>query len=631
MDLTTEQQAILGHDPRRHARVLAGPGTGKSTTMVEFLHRMRAEHDSLRVRMLTFTRAATAELAEKVAGHPEEAERPSTIHSFAISILLRNPGTGGFPEPLRIADDWEYDNLVRPTLAKRAGIGQRELDKLRQEMASNWQSLTDETDTEISDADRTRFQGAWNEHRGILGYTLLAELPYALRRALHDHDDLDGIDFDLLIVDEYQDLNACDLEVLRLLSERVGCAIIGIGDDDQSIYSFRKAAPEGIRRFRDDYNDAEDYSLSVTMRCGKKIIEWANHVIRGDPDRPVDRAALDPHLDSPDGEVALLRFRGERDEAKSIARLIRNLMGGKGVEPKDILVLMRTDHNGAFSKYIHEELESLRIHYSDPSYVSSLLEQKENRRILESLRLLADPKDSISWASILHMTSGVGESFFWHIYDCAKEKGATFATELLDAYKKEFPGAPRSARRVKEKMDTILPWLAANNLPDEQPEDGWGSWIIKFTTDDDVLPVPTDEFSDLLLKLDENANEDQPLERYLGQIEPLGKDLAQAQSEGVRVMTMGGSKGLTVRATVIAGVEDGLVPRPNSDLSEERRILYVAMTRAKEYLFCTWAKRRGGPTARAGQPSMDRRRYSHFLDNGPVVSKEGRAFLDTFT
>ena len=190
-------------------------------------------------------------------------------------------------------------------------------------MAANFESLTDEQDLGITDTERNRFRGAWNAHRRVLGYTLLSELPFALRRALKGHDDLDGIDFDLLLVDEYQDLNACDLDVLRLISEQGGCAVIGTGDDDQSIYSWRKAAPEGIRRFPNDYDPASDYSLSVTLRCGKSIIEWANHVISGDPDRPLDHPTLNALPDSPDGEVALLRFKNDRAEAKELLSLLR--------------------------------------------------------------------------------------------------------------------------------------------------------------------------------------------------------------------------------------------------------------------------------------------------------------------
>jgi len=623
---TAEQYAILSHNAKRHARVLAGPGTGKSTTMVALLGQLLEENDSLRVRMLTFTRAATAELAEKIAIHSKEADRPSTIHSFAISVLLRNPGTGGFPEPLRIADTWESKNIVHPTLAKRIGVQVKVLKKLIQEMASNWESLTDKEDPEISDTDRIRFRGAWIEHRRVLGYTLLQELPYRLQHALDVHDDLKGIVFDLLLVDEYQDLNSCDLSVIKLLSEKSGCAVIATGDDDQSIYSWRNAAPEGIRRFLNDYNNAEDYPLSVTLRCGKRIIDWANHVIQGDPDRPSDRTVLDPLPDSPDGEVALLHFPGNKTEAKGIAELVKGLMV-EGVEPKDILILMRTDYKRMFSKPIREALEECDIPYSDPSYVLDLLNQPDNRKLLVLLRLLIDRNDSIAWASLLRLTPGVGDAFSQYIYDRAKDAGVTFCTELLSRYNNDFPDAPKSSGKAKAIMVSILPWLTQHELPDEQPEHGWGHWIVNLCSDADFVPETTENFKKLLLNLDELLEEQQSLGRYLGQIEPLGKDLAQAQSEGVRIMTMGGSKGLTVRATIIAGVENGLIPRPNSNLSEERRILYVAMTRSKEHLFCTWAKSRSGPTARAGQSSLNRRCHSEFLNDGPVQSENGQRFL----
>ena len=178
-------------------------------------------------------------------------------------------------------------------------------------------------------------------------------------------------------------------------------------------------------------------------------------------------------------------------------------------------------------------------------------------------------------------------------------------------------------------MDGIVSWLHQHRVPDENPEDGWGAWMVGLTANGaDVVARPTEEFRQLVLQLDDLAERDQTLDRYIGQIEPLAKYLAQAQSGGVRIMTMGGAKGLTTRATIVVGVEDGLVPRPHADLSEERRILYVAMTRPTDYLFCTWARRRRGPSARAGAPTMARRRHSHFLDDGPVESQDGRSFLD---
>ena len=117
------------------------------------------------------------------------------------------------------------------------------------------------------------------------------------------------------------------------------------------------------------------------------------------------------------------------------------------------------------------------------------------------------------------------------------------------------------------------------------------------------------------------------LDRYLSQIQPLSEDLAQAQSDGVRFMRMVGSKGLTVKATIVAGVDNDLVPRPEQDLSEERRLLYVAMTRSTDSLFLTWANRRRGPGARAGHANPGRRTFSEFLRGGPVESEDGSVFI----
>src|SRR5262249_51268663 len=153
-----------------------------------------------------------------------------------------------------------------------------------------------------------------------------------------DHPDLDGVAYDLLIVDEYQDLNACDLALLRRISDR-GCVIIGAGDDDQSIYTFRRAAPEGIRRFGGDYPGSSDYPLSITQRCGSRIIEWATYVIQGDPARPHGRPILKSAVGSPPGEVALLAFANEAEEAAGAATLVQRLIDNEKVPAKEILML----------------------------------------------------------------------------------------------------------------------------------------------------------------------------------------------------------------------------------------------------------------------------------------------------
>jgi len=622
---TTEQAAILGHDPHCHARVLAGPGTGKSATLVALIEDLLGQDDPPRIKLLTFTRTATTELAGKVAAHPHAAaERPSTVHSFALSVLVRNPGAGGLPQPLRIADTWEQKNVVNRTLSRRLGIRLDRIDNLFREMAANWERLEKRENAKVKAADREKFLGGWDEHRRTFGHTHRSELPYALRQALKDHDDLDGVDYDLLVVDEYQDLNACDLEVLRLLTER-GCRVIGAGDDDQSIYGFRWAAPEGIRRFPEDYPGSGDYHLSVTQRCGTTIIEWATHVINGDPDRPA-KPPLDPKPGSPPKEVALLGFKNQDYEAKGIAILAERLIKSERLSPSDVLILLRTDHNGVFSKPIKEHLEDRGVEVADPDRVARVLEQPDNRKLLEMLRLLVNQEDSIAWAALLSLTDGIGDKLLEHLYEVARSARITFGAAVLRHQEKEFEGGPKvSSRKAAALVRSVRGWLDGLDVPEDAPADGWGSWILAQAGG--VAPAPDPEFRELLEAIDDVVEQEQDLLRYLAQIEPVARDLAAAKSDGVRIMSMASSKGLTVEAAILGALEDGLMPRPEADLAEERRLLYVGMTRAKRFLYGTWARRRTGPTARAGLPGTDRRQFSNFLRGGPVDSEDGPTYL----
>lgn len=624
---TDEQARILGHNSQNHARILAGPGTGKSTTVVALIAQLQRSQPQPTTRMLTFTRAATSELASKLSDDAETSHlTPGTVHSFAIRTLMVNPGLGTFPEPLRIADDWENDNIVLPTLANILGCDKRETIEYIKEMATGWEALEDAPITEHSPQQRSRFLGIWEEHRQRFGYTLLAELPYRLRNALRGGSDLSGINLDLLIVDEYQDLNACDLDLIHGIAERTGCRVLGIGDDDQSIYSFRSAAPSGIRRFLHDYQGALDYPLLQSLRCGRRIIEWANHVIRQNTDRPAERPDLRAGAGNPLGEARLLAFRGNVAEAKGIADLVKRLIDQEHVDPKDILILLRSDHQGVFSKPIKEQLAARAIPFSDASWVVELLAEDANRLFLARLRLLSDPSDSLAWATILLLTPNIAESFISHVHEHARSSNANFSSALTDLRQANFPAAAaRSRNAANATIDEVQRWLAANRLP-ETPTT-WSDWIF-------ALPVPagssapTEAFVQLVRDVEQLSEDDVTLPRLLNQLTPVGKDVAASRASGVRIMSMASSKGLTVRATIIAGCEDGIVPHPQRDRSEEARLLYVAMTRSKEFLYCTWAQRRKGPTARAGRGVVrDARRHSGFFDAGPIRSESGESFL----
>jgi DNA helicase-2/ATP-dependent DNA helicase PcrA len=532
------------------------------------------------------------------------------MHSFAISALLRNPGAGSFPEPLRIADEWEDENIVRSTLRDISGFSLKQLKILIKHMSSAWESLNPSDSPSFSNEQRVRFIGFWEEHRRIFGYTLLAELPYRLREALQNHQDLDGLEFDALIVDEYQDLNACDLDLLHRIADR-GCSIIAVGDDDQSIYSFRNAAPEGIRRFPQEYPSADDYTLSVSLRCASNILSWANHVILGDTSRPSGRSVVRPLQGAPTGEVALLSFSDQIAEARGVARLVKGLIDQNAMPPSEILVLMRSDPKRVFSNLFRPELEAQGIHVSDPSAVTEAIAEHTNREVIARLRLLSNRMDSLAWATIFNIKRGIGDRFINSIYAKARDDSITFAEALTNAARDGFDITPQVSRQIAiSRFNEVIQWLDRCAVPDNIPEDGWGQWILGIVDLNHNLEV-SDYFRQLLLDLDKVIDIEYSLDRYVSQIAPIGQDLAQARSDGVRLMTMASSKGLTVKATIVVGVEDGLIPHPLAQGSEDRRLLYVAMTRPMEFLYLTWAQRRTGPTARVGRKNVSRYRCPH--------------------
>jgi superfamily I DNA/RNA helicase len=597
---------------------------------VELARRLHEGIPPPRIKFLTFTRAATAELAKKLPSIEEGMiGRPSTIHSFSISALLQNPGSASFPEPLRIPDDYERKELIRPHLARQVGVGVYDLDDLIGEMAAKWESLNPFELSHITPETRARFIGAWTRHRRVFEYTLLDELPDLFRCALRDHDDLEGIDYSLLIVDEYQDLNACDLEVIRRLADR-GTSILAVGDDDQSIYSFRKAHPAGIRNFLGQYGTNCDYKLTMCHRSPKRIIEWANHVIMGDSSRE-PRKQPTYCDDVPEGTVALLGFRSEKSEAKGVADTVSWLIEQEGVPPSEILILSRTDWHGTFTKPVKEQLAIKGIDVADPNSVLEVLSDPQNRRLMAILRIVANPGDSLAWWTLIELEKGIGAGFVNRVFEGAEGSNSTFSEAIRSAASNGFDEFESPVReRAKRFWSETKKAVSAIRLPLQMEGVRWGDWIIG-EIDSGRVTQCSGKFRGLLRIVDDAVDEGEELGRYLSQIQVVATDIMRVKSEGVRFERMTGSKGLTVTATVLVGVDNDLIPRLDQDQAEERRLLYVAMTRSRKYLFLTWASTRRGPGARSGRVNVGRRQPSEFLKGYPIESEDGGDFVRNLT
>lgn len=366
--LRTDQRRIAGAS-RSNMVVLAGPGTGKTFVLVRRIQYLVEEERVRpnRILALAFTRAAAAEMRyrlEQRLGEVGKEVRVSTLHSYALSEILRG-GASQLPDPIRVAGNWEERWIVVEELARLLHRTVRAIsngkDGAMDRLADDWDTLAADGDGwEAGHADPA-FLTAWRRHREVYGYTLRSELVYQLLSELRSNPDFSpAAQLEAVLVDEYQDLNRCDLDAIRFIVDRSSADILGAGDDDQSIYSFRHAHPLGIRSFTTTYG-CDAPLLVECMRCGAAVVDLANWLIAQELDRvPKTLVSVTPW----DATVHLVRFPNEGAEAAGVARLVEREIRN-GVLPESVLVLTKTDTGGRVSEAVKSALGALEI----PSYL----------------------------------------------------------------------------------------------------------------------------------------------------------------------------------------------------------------------------------------------------------------------
>ena len=605
----TEFDRILTHSPDRHGRILAGPGTGKSTAVLQLAQLLRERTPPVMPRIVTFTRAATAELSEKIQAEGHDLVEPSTLHSFALSLLMKNPGFISLPVPLRLPDTWETRHLLEPDIADRLrrlghqDANVRTVRRLEREMAAGWESL-DPSAVLLADLDpelRNAYIAIWRSHRTVFGYSMFAEIPYSAVYLLQDHPDAALPDVQLLIVDEFQDLNRAEISLIESLAA-VGVSILAVGDDEQSVYSFRMADPTGILNIPELFPDLIDYTLSVSHRCGKTILNAARAVIESGPGRHRD-SALSASDSNPEGVFKYLRFPSAVAEQRGVSRIVRYLINHENVEPKDIVVLLRGDSNDVWSNPLREIFANDGIPSTNVEEALAPLDHDETRRLLAIAHLVSNRSDSLAWWTHLKLTRGVSDAYLSAVADEALASGETFAQRVLRCVEEPPAGAATATHnRVLESIAGVEAIIGEVDLEHVAPSDeGWSTWLLELA-DQLRLGLPP-ELADLARAVGRVIPQSEGLIHYLAQLEPVSKDNA-LRTDGVAIMTMTRSKGLTFRAAIIMGVEEGVIPSPRAaSEEEERRLLYVGITRAREWCYLTMASTRHGPTGYSGRPN----------------------------
>ena len=581
--------------------VTAGAGSGKTRLLT---HRVAylIEHEGVspfNILAITFTNKAAGEMKERISKMVAGADRVwiSTFHSMCAKILRMDINyLPPFTKDFSIYSESDSDKVVKEVLAER-GISD---DKIKKELVyhiSNWknngQSYMDYIQTHESEYDMRK-----------IGSMMLAYDEKLAKNNALDFDDLlvktvelfiknpDVLDkyarrFEYILVDEFQDTNLVQYNLVKMLAS-VHKNVFAVGDEDQCIYSWRGANFQNIFNFKKDFEGARTYKLERNYRSTNEIISVANNVIKHNSSR------LDKNMwtDKNGGEKpTLYNAYDERDEALYVSKTISSLKS-EGYDYDDMAVLMRMN---SLSRSVEEALLS----YNIPHRIFGgfkFYERAEIKNIIAYLRLFVNPKDDISFARIINFPKrGIGDGTLAKLGELNKNCsllenciGEEIKTSAL--YKKFQPFA-EAFNNVKLKSQKPLSSFVEEVLNEFNVRDSYNQNI-----EEDVDKIMNIDQFVASVKEFEALNPDAGLNEFLENITLSSENDEIGQGGAVTIATVHAVKGLEFKVVFVIGLEEGIFPikRATSitDIEEERRLMYVALTRAEERLFLSHASKR---------------------------------------
>ncbi len=574
--------AEVDHSP---LRVLAGPGTGKTFALMRRVARLLQEGaDPKRMLVCTFTRTAARDLQKELASLGVSGTKEvmaGTLHAFCFGLLSRADVlalTGRAPRPLL---DYEQKFLIAD-MQDRAFGGVRLKTKRIKAFNAAWARLQSDDPGWPSDPIDQQFQ------RALLGWLryheamLIGELvPEALRFLRENPASPHKRTFDHVLVDEYQDLNRSEQVLLDVLASTGTLTVIG--DEDQSIYSFKYAHPEGIAGFHESHPGTHDEALAICRRCPKHVVAMANCLIACNTNRRP--RTLRPKRTNPDGDIHIVQWPTAEDEAEGIAEYVRRRTRSGDVDAGQVLVL---SPRRQFGYAIRDALRASDVHAHSFFFEEALdgdpkdMEKCAAQRSFTLLTLLADPDDRVA----LRCWCGFGSSSLrhgaWgrmrnHCERMGEDPGSALNQLASGRLSLAHTDGLASRYRVLQRRIRKLKGLAGQDLVDALFPSG-EEWAATYRS----LAAGIDEsdFNAATLR--------EALRIGIIQLEPpTGVDY-------VRVMSPHKAKGLTAEMVIVADCVEGLMPMHydpvNTDLTkeqferEQRRFFYVALTRTTNIL-----------------------------------------------
>jgi DNA helicase II / ATP-dependent DNA helicase PcrA len=619
-DLSDEQMKAASHN-NGHARILAGPGTGKTRTLTHHVAYLISELkvSPENIAVITFTKAAGNDLKKKLSNQLGLSQDDAlyfvgTFHSFAFKTLLANPQEAGISSSCSVADDYE-DKILLSEIGSIIGMTPKQAGDIYKAYQAKWNTLGQDNTWEKY---QQSFEQAKDELVDLYKFMFRGELIYKLFELIDDNPiAIKKMGIRHILVDEYQDLNYCELQVLQKFTNR-NASLYVVGDDNQSIYEFRHASPSGIRNFTTkDYPGSSPYELTISHRCPKKVLELAENLI-GKGKKRITRS-LKPEDDTNIGEVHALQFETDTDEVNTIANICKIYIESGKLLPNEIVVLASRNK---FASHIAEVFENLGL-----SVVSlgseSPLDEHGSREFYCVLRLFVNENDTLALRTWLELQIGIGPKAINLIRQQLQNNRINLRYYLFEI--SDNPDLlPRFGKTLKQHFDDLVKKInrlknlsdneALRSLLDEKSQ-GTASKIINLI--ENISPL-------------EQVDDLKKLVRGLQTLDLKKEALSESESH-IRIMTIHKSKGLEFPLVIIPGLERYLLPG-DWDKEHIRRLMYVAITRSQQYLILTHSRDRTTSNHSHWGSGHDRAAYgrqrSPYLRKMGIASDLGDEFLE---
>lgn len=614
--LNAEQRAAVRHIDGP-LLVLAGAGSGKTRVITHKINYLLRECRLApgAVAAVTFTNKAAREMAERVAAAPAAkrgAQKPmiSTFHSLGLRFLQRESEQAGIRKGFSIFDAEDTRGLLRELAHRELGLADKELAAV-QARISDWKSGLIEPAQALSAApddiavrDARLFE-VYERHLrayNAVDFDDLIALPVRCLRQDPAVRERWQNRFRYLLVDEYQDTNAAQYELLRLLAGPRACFTV-VGDDDQSIYAWRGARPENLRQLQADYPHLAVIKLEQNYRSTVAILSAANGLISHNPH------LFEKRLWSELGRGEPIRVLGCEDAEAEVRRVVAELLQHRlqrRTRYGAYAILYRGNHQARpFEKALREHRIPYRI-TGGPSFFDAA----EVKDVLAYLRLLTNPDDDAAFLRIINVPRReIGAATLERLGGYAARRQISLLSACgeigLDAVMPERPRA---------RLQAFADWMAelARFAETEPPADclrrllnesDYLPWLAEATADRRRLERRHKNVEELIGWITRLADRqpagDGGLSALLAHISLMGmleRRTDEDSVDQVQLMTLHSAKGLEFDHVFIVGFEEGLLPHRNSidadTIEEERRLAYVGITRARRSLTITHAARR---------------------------------------